>query len=529
MVRMNVRTIQSGAKSAVTNTDAESIDIASCKNLPTLPHVAMRIMEVALEDDASVRDLAEVVALDPALSARVLRTVNSAFYGFPSEVTTLSHATSILGMRVVRNLSLGLLIVREFSQGANSLDTLASRQLWKRVLSAAVIAKTLGGRLDKRLAEEAFLVSLLQDIGMLALMATVPQKYRMVLAKNLRHGPDLCEAERAIFKTDHAEAGRVLAGKWNLPKVYQDCLGSHHDKLRDVPVETFDENLRRVVQFSAQAACLVTSGNGDPVEAIRLRDIAEKRFSIEGNQLERMLKDAHVYAVELGNSFEVPMSGMHRYTDLLEQAVRKLSEMGISYEQAVARTREETSRLQQSIEELEQANKQLEQLASYDELTKLYNKKSFMEALSRAVKRTNRYKRPLSVMMIDVDNFKRVNDTYGHEAGDAVLKHLAATMLKTIRETDVLARYGGEEFVVLLTETGAGQVEAAAERLRMAVEQTRFPAHKKTLRVTVSVGAASCSPQDNSVLEKTLIEYADKALYQAKRAGRNRSCVARLS
>jgi len=508
--------------------EKKNLDIVSCKSLPTLPHVAMRIMEVALSDDTSLRDLSEVVALDPALSAKVLATVNSAFYGFQSEVTTLQHAISILGMKAVRNLSLGLLIVQEFSQRGNTLAALASRQLWKRALSAAVIAKMIGQDAAPRQTDEAFLISLLQDIGMLAIMATAAEQYRTVLGKDLPHGPELCEAERAAFGTDHMEAGRILAAKWNFPEIYQNCIGSHHGEVGDVRADTPDDFIDQLVRFSAEAACLLTSAR-DPMETLQLKDVAEKVFSVSGDQFDKVLGQAHAHAVALGGIFNVPMSGLRKYTDLLQQATQKLSELGLTYEEALAQAREEKSQAQKLIQELKESNRKLKEMAVRDGLTNLFNKRSFLEAIDLLVKRAVRYKRSLSLLMIDIDRFKRVNDKYGHQIGDEVLKSVASTIQQVARETDIAARYGGEEFAVILDGAGTNEARLIAERMRLTIDCVRFAAGRDELHITVSVGATAFDPGEAIVSPELMIGCADKALYQAKRQGRNRACYVKLS
>ncbi|MCD6288093.1 MAG: diguanylate cyclase, partial [Candidatus Hydrogenedentes bacterium] len=486
------------------------------------------IMEVSLREDASLRDLAEVVALDPALSAKVLRTVNSAFYGFSHEITTLPHAISILGMKSVRNLSLGLMIVKEFSRPGAALSKLASRQLWKRALAAAVIAKKIGGLRDPQLAEEAFLIALLQDIGMLALMATAPKEYRNILKKNLVHGPVLCAAEQGRFEIDHMGAGSVLASKWNLPSVYQSCLGAHHRSINEIKGMSPDEILDKVVRFSAEAACLVTSGS-DPLHVVRLQNIAEKHFSIDAERLETILSESHMNVVELGSIFEVPTSGLNRYADLLEQANQKLTEIGLSYEEALVRIEKERDEAKQLVETLEKHGRKLEHLAVRDELTGIYNRRALMENLALEMARSKRYKRPISAIMLDIDHFKRVNDTYGHGTGDAVLRHVASTIQKVVRETDVFGRYGGEEFVLVLSETGMAETKLLQERVRSAVDRAVFSTNEHRIHVTVSTGGSSFDGTDDSVTPELLLKRSDQALYQSKRSGRNRSSFVALS
>ena len=163
--------------------------------------------------------------------------------------------------------------------------------------------------------------------------------------------------------------------------------------------------------------------------------------------------------------------------------------------------------------------KELENLATTDGLTRLYNRRHFMERAESEFERSRRYQRELSVLLLDADHFKNVNDTYGHEVGDRVLRVLANACRQCLRQLDVLGRYGGEEFVVLLPETPAALAFEAAERLRSQIQQLRIPTHGDDVRITVSIGVATATSATESIA--ALINEADRALYEAKRSGRN--------
>jgi diguanylate cyclase (GGDEF)-like protein len=162
--------------------------------------------------------------------------------------------------------------------------------------------------------------------------------------------------------------------------------------------------------------------------------------------------------------------------------------------------------------------------ASTDSLTGLHNRRSFGELAQRVYEQALRYDHPLSVLMLDIDHFKQVNDYFGHQAGDYVLRIVAYHCLATLRAVDVIGRYGGEEIAMILPETDSDQAYSVAERLRHTLAQAIIPTEQGTLQITVSLGVATAAPPDHLPLE-TLIDYADQALYQAKRAGRNRVIV----
>jgi two-component system, cell cycle response regulator len=170
--------------------------------------------------------------------------------------------------------------------------------------------------------------------------------------------------------------------------------------------------------------------------------------------------------------------------------------------------------------ELMESNKRLELLSITDGLTKLHNHRYFQDELARAFENSQRYERPLSLAMIDIDFFKKVNDTYGHAAGDDVLKRVASLYRDSVRSTDLVARYGGEEFAVMMPETELADAITFAEKIRALIESTPIETQAGTLNVSVSIGVASV-PLSRIHSSKELIVAADKALYRAKRSGRN--------
>jgi diguanylate cyclase (GGDEF)-like protein len=167
-----------------------------------------------------------------------------------------------------------------------------------------------------------------------------------------------------------------------------------------------------------------------------------------------------------------------------------------------------------------QLYKEMEKLAITDSLTGLYNRRFFFAFAENEIERTKRYNKNLSIIMVDVDHFKDVNDRFGHQIGDQVLKEISDICLSILRKVDVMCRYGGEEFVVLLPETEESDAAHAAERMCTAISTSRLKTEKGNVSVTVSIGVTELDKSHGS-LEK-LLATADKALYTAKEAGRNR-------
>jgi len=168
------------------------------------------------------------------------------------------------------------------------------------------------------------------------------------------------------------------------------------------------------------------------------------------------------------------------------------------------------------ISERKRVEEKLRELSERDPLTTIYNRRKLLELLGTEVEKAKRYSRPLSLIMLDIDHFKKVNDNYGHINGDSVLKTITNIVSSVIRKVDILARYGGEEFIVLCPETNIEGALVLAEKIRAAVEQYSCPSIGK---ITVSAGAAELSVKDSGAV---LVTKADEALYVAKQRGRNR-------
>jgi diguanylate cyclase (GGDEF)-like protein len=164
---------------------------------------------------------------------------------------------------------------------------------------------------------------------------------------------------------------------------------------------------------------------------------------------------------------------------------------------------------------------QTRQLSITDSLTELYNRRHFFEIAALEFERTHRYNRALSVVMIDIDHFKSINDTHGHTVGDLALCEIVTRIKSSVRTVDIVARYGGEEFVVLMPETGLEEARQVAERIRQIVANRPIEHKDAIIFATLSLGVAEMDKNTKDLDE--LIKYADRALYKAKTRGRN--CV----
>jgi len=180
----------------------------------------------------------------------------------------------------------------------------------------------------------------------------------------------------------------------------------------------------------------------------------------------------------------------------------------------------------QDISRQKEMIQELHDIASYDSLTEIYNRRRLMEEMDKELLRMRRYGHCLSVLMIDIDHFKLVNDQYGHQAGDEVLKVLSATCINRIRRTDIIGRYGGEEFLVILPEANEEHALYVAENIRKCIAGLDYLSSGCVIHITVSIGVKTVYSEEANLSVENIIKCADSALYHAKNSGRNRSSAA---
>lgn len=198
-------------------------------DLPPLSAVAMRLMETLGNSEAAIADLAELIAMDQGIAAKVLRLVNSSYYGFPRQVTTISHAIVILGFNTVRNLVLAIAAFDKFDVGKDA--PIDPEKFWEHSIGVAVCSQILARRkrLGSRIAEEAFLGGLLHDIGKLFLCQHFPSAYRSALEDAWRQRVRIAVSEQRLCGATHTLVGKRIAERWNLPPALVASIWRHHD------------------------------------------------------------------------------------------------------------------------------------------------------------------------------------------------------------------------------------------------------------------------------------------------------------
>jgi diguanylate cyclase (GGDEF)-like protein len=493
--------------------------VRSDERLPTLPGIAMRIIEVVNDPGADVQAVAAVVATDLSLSAEVLKVINSPFFGLPHKITTVFHAVNLMGSHAVKNLALGFSLVKHLRNGTSAGTASAQfdyGSFWKRSLATGVAARALARRQIPEFSEDAFFLGLLHDIGILALTQAIPDQYSLVLQEMAASDCHAQTAERQVLGFDHAHLGAYLVTRWGLPPSFSVPLLRHHrpDTLR--PAEEPHRPLVHLLHLAALFGELFTASDLDDTTktALKLNLVAHYAalydFGDRSN-CEEVAQEIGEQAREVFPFFEFDNAVVERYNDILAKARQAMVNTSMDMMTQIIAQQREIEALKDQI--------------TRDSMTQLSNYQHFNELLHQECYRARRYQQPLGLLFADLDHFKSVNDTFGHPAGDQVLKQVALCLRTSLRESDQVARYGGEEFAMILPETDTEGTLLAAERLRKAVADLNIETDAGQARITLSLGAVAILPGE-ACSPAELVKRADDALYQAKAGGRNRSCMA---
>jgi diguanylate cyclase (GGDEF)-like protein len=492
--------------------------IRDCSALPSLPTIALKVLELARQDDSDVAEIARVITKDAALSSKILRTVNSSFYGRSQKVGTISHAMVILGLQSVKTLVLGFSLVTSLSRNRSKSDRGGSFdhvRYWKRSIYAATAARTIATKLPQAnvQGEECFLAGLLMDIGMLVLDQTLGAKYAALVEKAATH-QGLSRVEAVELGMTHAEVSRVLAEHWKLPPVLSQPMACHHyDQTQVGSIDASVRPLADVVRLASRCADVFMEADAAaPIKDVRAA--CQAGFEMSGADADLMLDEISRRTAESAPLFDIKI-GNESYDAILKKANERLIELTLS-------TQRQAAELQASASTLQAQNAQLKAKALTDALTGLGNRAGFDATLAQQLAMAKSSQKSLALLLLDVDHFKAVNDTHGHPTGDAVLRSIAQVLKAAAMSGGGSSfRYGGEELALIIPGAARARAAALAETIRAALAARPVVFGQTSVKVTASIGVVVFEPGGALSEPAHLLKAADLAVYAAKKAGRN--------
>lgn len=470
--------------------------------LPSLPAIAIEVIDLVQREDVSIDDLARTVQNDPALAGKILKTANSCLFARAQPAATISQALVMLGLNSVKTLALGFTLVSRLGEtGGDGFDHM---RFWRRSLYTGSAARQLAPHLGQQ-QEEAFLGGLLQDLGMLVMHQVLGERYESVLRAADHGHARLVAIERDELGLDHTQVGAALAGMWRLPRALAETIRHHEspDEAEGPAVPL----IRLAAMGNAAASIFLAESQGAALEQYYER--AERWAGLPREAAEPLLRQAHEQTKETRRLFDLPTGELGNPDEILARANEALLQISLASSQQA--------------NQLEQENRRLAEEASTDALTGTANRRRFNDYIACAFEQARREDRPMSLILLDADHFKHFNDQFGHPTGDRVLVELSQLLMERVPEGALVSRYGGEEFAVVLPgldRTAAGQL---AESIRRELAVT--PVESDTgeiVQVTASMGVACYEPGVFDSVDQ-LVRAADQGVYAAKSSGRN--CV----
>ena len=479
-------------------------DIINGHRLPTLPSVAARVLEMTAEDDIDIRRIAEVVQMDQALAAKVLRTVNSSFYGLSRPCGTVRQAMVYLGLNTVKTLVLSFSLVETVDGRGADRNGFNFTDYWRRSIHTAVAARELARRTVCWDPEEAFLAGLMQDVGVIALYRQFGADYLSGIAAANGDHDRVQSLERARWDCDHAELSAAIAEHWQLPRAQVEAIRHHHDST-PAPIECRAH--ARIIELAGRVAAALDSRS--PRAAMTtIRGRIRDWFDIDAKRLQSMLVEIEDAIKSISSLLSVNTGDAPATERLLATAEEQLVAHQVDMDRKTAALRS--------------AKADLEEQVMTDPLTGVWSRRALGDTLEMRLQAAQETGRRVAVLFCDANRFKQVNDVHGHLAGDALLRHIATLLDEHTREESIVGRYGGDEFVVVLPNCDLESARRVGVRLQRTITTTPCPAGSgwPELTASVSIGVA-CSSLESPCTAQELIDTADQEMYEDKQSGRD--------
>jgi diguanylate cyclase (GGDEF)-like protein len=482
-------------------------------NFPSPPVLAMRIINLMSEPDVDLAEVASVISKDPGMTAKMLRVANSGLYAKRRKSENLRQAIVALGLNAASTIALSFSLVDHFKKSKGfGIDY---SLYWRRALLSATVARAFGSLLETGAVEEIFLAGLLQDIGVLAIDRVQPAFYAD-LPEHAAHA-DIVAYEMHALQADHAELGAWLMRHWQLPETLCAIVEASHAPTR-LPAASPVGGAARCLGLGSDCAELLLMGAAAQAKLHEFSDRCVAWLGIDVVRIESTLAGVMQSIPEIEQFFDMSLVGSDVAAFLLSQA----------HELMTARTlqaMEQVNTLEERSRDLAAYTAALEDKSRRDALTGVFNRGYLDEAAQREFRSASAGRWPLSIVFVDLDRFKLINDTHGHAAGDLVLQATARMLVEVTRDSDVVGRYGGEEFVILLPGTTAEAAQLVCQRLLARLRAAVHRVGDAALRATASLGLATHAAGTSFNNVDELVQAADRCVYAAKQSGRDRLVV----
>jgi len=470
-------------------------------SFPSPPMIAFQIIDLASDPEISAGKVAALIGKDPGLATKLLRVANSPMYSKRRKSDNLRQALVTLGLNAAVSLALGFSLVGTYQRAKDSgIDYL---KFWRRAILGAAAARLWAVRVRMPNAEDVFLAGLLQDIAVLAI-DRVQKGFYAELKSNATHR-ELIEYEMARIGADHSALGAWLLRHWKLPESLCATIEASHTNAGSSE-PTASLIAARCVSLASECVESLLD-----FEKHSIGNLAKHAADLLGIEIDAALETISTLVAEIPEVerlFDTTLLDAEYASAILDQARELLSVRSVH--------------AMHEIETLKETAAELETQTRRDALTGVLTRGHLDVVVRQEFEGAVAGRWPLSVVFADLDCFKRVNDTYGHAAGDTVLVNTAKLLGEVVRDSDYVGRYGGEEFLIVLPGVSADIASKVCHRLLSRLRRTHHTLPTGNIQVTISLGLATHSSDAPFGDVNALIEAADRCVYAAKKAGRDR-------
>jgi len=485
--------------------------LLSCPSLPSPTSIAVKIITVANEPEIDLHRIIKILNCDPALASKILRIANSPIYRYSKKIENLHQALMVLGLNATISLALSFSLMKSLQTSRGS--GLDYALYWKRALLAGTTCRVLGATCRLTQIEELYLSSLMQDLGMLALDQVFLDLYNRPELDQTCHA-NVIAHEHQLLGVNHAAVGSWLLTQWNFPDRLRLAVAASDDLSRIPPQDERAKFVYCVSLSGKIAEIFLREAPDDYLQAVR--EEASTCLNLTSETLMKVLETTQELIPETEKIFQTDLQTWTEPQAILEKARESLLLRSLQ-------TYKEVQELQVNNAVMEAQFHNLEETHRYDPLTGALARAYLDKDLETAFEQALVKEESLTVVFGDLDKFKSVNDTYGHQAGDVVLQSTARLLHSKLRTTDSVGRYGGEEFVLILPKASSTTAVMVCERILSAFRDTTHEIggdHRIT--VTISLGIATHTPDHPFPTISDLLHAADEAVYLSKTQGGNR-------
>ena len=470
--------------------------VLASRKLPTLPAVAVKMLQLTRNPDVDLGDIVELVQCNQALSAKILKTVNSSYYSLQQPCPNIKRALTYLGLNTVKSLVLGFSLVDMTRQKDDGFDLM---DYWRRCVYSAAAARRIAMVTGTCDPDEAFIAALMQDIGMLAMHSVLGEEYSKLIKRTDGNHMMVPHSETSSLGFNHAEVGAKLGERWNLPEQIVDPIRQHHT--RSSPFGN-QSALVNAVMLAFRISNLVSAKESKPVLDM-VSAMSQMIFHLAPEQERAILIETTKDARELADLFELQVGDL---PDVKAMFADSVGNQPVRQPSPTHATPD----------------------ATIDPVTGLGGSEYFQQKLARLFEQARGSDGCIGVIMVDAGLFKSLDDRAGRVAFDIALQAITRRLRESLGGSGIICRTGNERFGVIVPGASGRDAARLAERARRHLERDQGDpgetgGHVEALQMSASFGVAALEPELIIHEAKRLARLAEQALHAARQAGRN--CV----